>query len=382
MTLPENLTPSPAHLVEGLPPALWGRDLCRATAPVRWLWHGYLAAGGVTLLTSQWKSGKTTLLSVLLARLKGGGTLAGLPVTAGKAVVVSEENPSFWQQRHDKLDLGEHVCFLCQPFRGKPRPEQWRALIDHLSELHYRFGLALAAIDTLASFLPGRDENSAAAVMEALAPLQQLTALGLGVLLCHHPRKGESAAGQSARGTGALSGFADVLIEMGWYRRGSEEDRRRRLRAWSRHDETPRQLVLELTPDGTDYVAHGDFEDESFGWGWPLAERVLEEANRKLTRDGVLGAWPEGHERPAANTLWRWLERAVAQGRLCRDGTGVCADPFRYWLPGQEELWRLDPFHPETFQLEPLADEELLRRTKAKLKAKRRSNRGTGDAGT
>jgi AAA domain len=36
-------------------------------APLSWLWHGYLAAGNVTLLTSQWKSGKTTLLAVLLA---------------------------------------------------------------------------------------------------------------------------------------------------------------------------------------------------------------------------------------------------------------------------------------------------------------------------
>src|ERR1700687_631916 len=30
-----------------------------------WLWPGYLVCGGTTLLTSFWKSGKTTLLSVL-----------------------------------------------------------------------------------------------------------------------------------------------------------------------------------------------------------------------------------------------------------------------------------------------------------------------------
>jgi hypothetical protein len=28
---------------------------------VDWLWDGYLARGSVTLLTSQWKTGKTTL---------------------------------------------------------------------------------------------------------------------------------------------------------------------------------------------------------------------------------------------------------------------------------------------------------------------------------
>jgi hypothetical protein len=47
-----------------------------------WLWHGYLAPAKVTLLSSQWKSGKITLVSVLLARLANGGQLAGLPVAA------------------------------------------------------------------------------------------------------------------------------------------------------------------------------------------------------------------------------------------------------------------------------------------------------------
>ena len=46
---------------------LWFSDLETVSrAGVTWLWHGYLAAGQVTLLTSQWKAGKTTLLSVLL----------------------------------------------------------------------------------------------------------------------------------------------------------------------------------------------------------------------------------------------------------------------------------------------------------------------------
>jgi hypothetical protein len=65
----------------------------------RWLWQGYLAPGEVTLLTSQWKSGKSTLLAVLLSKLRAGGDLAGLPVRAGRAVVVSEESPAQWYER-------------------------------------------------------------------------------------------------------------------------------------------------------------------------------------------------------------------------------------------------------------------------------------------
>ncbi len=75
-----------------MPPLLWGSaNLKAAACPAAWLWHGYLAPGAITLLTSQWKAGKTTMASVLLSRLKTGGQLAGLSLAAGKAIVVTEE---------------------------------------------------------------------------------------------------------------------------------------------------------------------------------------------------------------------------------------------------------------------------------------------------
>jgi hypothetical protein len=30
----------------------------------------------------------------------------------------------------------------------------------------------------------------------------------------------------------------------------------------------------------------------------------------------------------------------VAQGLILREGSGHKRDPFRYWLPGQEEKWK------------------------------------------
>jgi hypothetical protein len=58
-------------------------------SPHAWLWEGYLAQGDITLLTSQWKSGKTTLVSVLLAKMAAGGELAGLRVHPGRAAASS-----------------------------------------------------------------------------------------------------------------------------------------------------------------------------------------------------------------------------------------------------------------------------------------------------
>src|SRR5262249_27355567 len=93
----------------------WRPDL-RAAIPTGpdWLWQGYLARGMTTLLPSQWKSGKTTLISILLARMAQGGTLAGLSVKRAKAIVLSEESPQLLAQRAHRLDIDDHVGWLCR----------------------------------------------------------------------------------------------------------------------------------------------------------------------------------------------------------------------------------------------------------------------------
>src|SRR5687767_7198878 len=92
---------------------------------VPWLWDGYIARHQVTLLTGQWKSGKTTLLAALLGRMGAGGTLAGQAVTAGRAVVVTEESASLWLPRLAKHGVGDWASFAFNPFVRKPLPRQW-----------------------------------------------------------------------------------------------------------------------------------------------------------------------------------------------------------------------------------------------------------------
>jgi hypothetical protein len=128
---PKPAPPQPLEAVPGSPaaspapppvaidaPLVWSVDFSAPDRQLPWLWQGYLAPGDITLLTSQWKSGKTTLISILLARLKAGGELAGLPLTPGKALVITEESTRLWRLRHHKLQFGDNVCWLCRPFRG------------------------------------------------------------------------------------------------------------------------------------------------------------------------------------------------------------------------------------------------------------------------
>src|SRR5262249_49850463 len=294
------------------------------------------------LLTSQWKTGKTTLVSVLLARMKAGGELAGLAVAAGKAIIISEELALLWELRSQKLDLEEHVGWFCRPFRGRPSPQQWQDLLERVAEAAAERGVRLVVVAPLASFFCGKSENDAAAMLAALASLQTLTARGLAVLVLHHPNKKEVGLGPSGRGSGALLGGADILVELRWYHRVAEENRRRRLVALSRFEETPRQLVIELNAEGTDYLAHGSFAEADFAGSWQVLHGLLQSAERKLTRAEILGLWPD-EEPPDTVTLYRWLRRAVAGGLVRQDGDGKGRVPFRYWLAEAEERWRKDP---------------------------------------
>jgi hypothetical protein len=337
-----------------MPPIVWGQaNLAAAAAkPQPWLWHGYLTPGAVTLLTGQWKAGKTTLASVLVSRLQAGGELAGSPLAAGRAVVVSEEPLSLWQRRSQHLSFGDHVGWFCQPFHGRPTPDHWESLLATLAVMGEDGPLDLVVIDSLAAFLPAGAENSAAAMLAALAPMRWLTERQLSVLVLHHPAKGAAAVGQLARGSGALSAAADILLELRLYPKAAVTDRRRWLEGLSRFPETPRQRVIELTADGTDYVSRGTLFEEEFAAHWQMLQRLLAGAG-KQDRQEILERWP-GEDPPEPRSLSRWLERAVDLGLLRRDGRGQKGSPYRYWLPECEETWQQEPqaagFLPELCQ--------------------------------
>jgi hypothetical protein len=340
-------------------------ELLAAPPPaVRWLWDGYLAAGKLTLLTSQWKMGKTTLLTVLLAKMKAGGELAGRRVERARAAVVSEEPPGDWVERGRRLGLAADLQLHCQPFRHKPTAAEWRTLIDQLGQHHADRGLDLVVIDPLASFLPGRDENSAALMLEALLPLQALTAAGVAVLILHHPGKRPAPEGQAARGSGALSAHADVLLELRPDPHGGVADRRRRLLALSRFRETPRHAVIELNAEGTDYRWLGDVAEEAYRGSWEVLRTVLLRASRKLTRAEILAQWPAVEAKPNEATLWRWLELAVREGKVQRAGMGRSNSPFRFWLAEAEARWQKSGFYlpelPDLDGLERSGDDEPL----------------------
>ena len=331
---PAVVAASTAILSQGL----WPAQLPRVGGyDRRWLWDGYLGAGMITLLTSQWKSGKTTLVSLLFARMAQGGQLAGLSVAPVRAAVFSEESREDWDERCRRLHLGEHVRFFCDLFEAKPTMVEWLGMIRAMLAMRHEHGIDLVVIDSLGTFLPTLNENTAGVMTQCLLPLRKLTAAGLSVLLLHHPRKGRSLAGQAARGSGALPSQVDISMEMGWYGALDEADRRRWLRSYSRQTATRRHLIMELSPAGDDYQAVEAAGGESATEVEQVLGMVLEDAFERLSQNQILEQWPEDFRKPNRGTISRVLKRGVEEKKICRQGTGRRDEPFRYWLPGRED---------------------------------------------
>ncbi len=267
-----------------------------------------------------------------------GGELAGRALTAGRAVLVSEEDPADWGDRCRRLGIREHVQFFCRPFCGTiPTEAQWFGLVAAVERLHREQPLDLVVIDPLATLFPAYVESGPAKMLECLLPLQSLANQGLAVWIVHHPAKGKRAEGGTARGTSALTGCADILMEMSCYRRASSRDRRRRISGFSRYAATPRRLIIELNAEGTDYRVASDADGVPLVRTWPEVHTILTYACVPLTLQEILDRWPNHLDKPVRTTLWRWLRRATQQGLICCSGTGHRGNGLRYGLPGREQ---------------------------------------------
>jgi hypothetical protein len=322
---------------------IWSDDItAKPEEPIPWIWQGLIAPGNLTLMTSSWKSGKTTLLSILLGLRVAGGSLGGLAVRPGRTLIVSEEPAALWAERARKHNFGDSVCFIPQPFQTIPTHQEWLDLVHRALTINRQHGVDMVVIDPLAPFL--RSENQSRGMLETLLPLGQLLRVGMAAVLSHHPGRRERAQGQAARGSGALLGHVDISIDMR-HPGGDPLTRRRRLFMLSRHSVTPRQLTLELNESGTVYSLAPESHEEQFEADWEPVRLILGTAPQKLTRQDVLGEWPADREPPNPVSLWRLLEKAVDQGLVRREGTGHKSDPFRYWQPSREEAWQQDPFH-------------------------------------
>ncbi len=242
----------------------WFSELAAKDKADEWIWEGYLPKRAIAMPSALWKVGTTTLMSHILTALAARDKFLGQPVRASKVLYVSEEGEQHWVRRRDALKIGDHVGIYLQPFGVKPNPADWRAFITQLAADVKTHGFDLVIFDTLAKLWPVHEENDAGAVDAALMPLWDITKAGAGVLLIHHLRKSGGSEYTGSRGSGALSAFADILIELTRFDAGDSRSTKRVIKAKGRYDETPDEIVIELV-DGTYRRIDGEMATEQGG---------------------------------------------------------------------------------------------------------------------
>lgn len=309
--------------------------------PSEWVWEGLLARGDVALLTSFWKAGKTTLLAGLLDALDTGRPFLGRATVPAHTVVVSEEAPAHWAARRRAIPGGDRARVACRPFPGRPSAADWAAFVRAAEDGRADAPLDLFVVDPLATFLPGRSEADAAALLDFLHPLRRLADGGTAVLVLHHPRKKPSEEGSAARGSGVLLGYVDAAVELTHYGRLATDANRRRLTVRSRRTDAADGLVYEWVPGTPEFRAVADAPDAQFRENWEEVRRLLTDRGSPASVRDLLAHWPEDRSAPSYRVLYRWLGRAAADGLAVRTGDGTKGDPYRFALPRKP----LDPFN-------------------------------------
>ncbi|MCH8823326.1 MAG: AAA family ATPase [Planctomycetes bacterium] len=303
---------------------------------IEFIWDGFVAVGYKTLFSGLPKVGKTTAISHLLKACGEGGQL-GTKIEKARVLVVSEEGGTLWARRRDDLGFGDYVHFKLKPFLAKPSHREWVGFIDQLAEWVHEDEFDIVILDTFASLCPLRDENSSAEMLTALLPLEKITAAGAALLLIHHSKKGDAGEGQASRGSGALVGFVDVSIEIRRFDAKNRSDSRRVLTTYSRFDETPDEIVLELTADG-DYEGVGSKSDAKEMDRLKVLRSILPTESPGASSLQIHNElWEDSDTdivRPGERTIRRDLKLGAEKDTPLwqREGTGRSGNPFTYFI--------------------------------------------------
>jgi hypothetical protein len=289
-----------------------------------WLLRGYLALGAITEIDGKIKrSGKTTLATYLVAAILDGRPFLGQPTMKTNVVYLTEQTPGPFREALARAGLLLRGAELRLVFRADVAGMPWPELVPAVAADAKRDGYGLLVVDTLGKLAQVREENDAGEGGRVMAPLQDAAHNGLAVIVCRHERKGGGDVGESGRGSSAISGDVDVILQL---RRseGNVPKSRRVIETLSRYSETPEKVVIDLTDQG--YVLLGDEEAVT-----------LNEAIRKVSAHLAMTNEQKETELVTDLDMTRGaIQRALRElghrGEVHRHGEGKRGSPFTYSL--------------------------------------------------
>lgn len=304
------------------------REIASATPErIDWIVPGFVAKGAITEIDAKIKVGKTEFIARMVKAVLEGDDFLGRSTRQTPIVYLTEQSETTFREplrRAGLLERDDLVVLSWHKTIGHP----WETVAAAAIAKCQNVGADLLIVDGFSQFagLVGEEENSSGKAGEAMRPIQIAAGVhGLAVAMLRHDRKSGGDVGDSARGSSAFGGAVDIILAL---RRGDGNTRPsiRALHGLSRFDETPTQLMIELTAAG--YVALGS---ESAVAAKEARIAILDSApeseEHAVTEQDLYeraGAVKRSTARPA-------LLELVANGALQTVGEGKRGDPKRYW---------------------------------------------------
>jgi hypothetical protein len=279
--------------------------------PRTWLIDQLLPLGALVLLHGPPKSGKSTLAAAIAGSVASGTPFSNLNSSAADVLWLDLERG--YRVTSERLfeSFAPSAMDRCHVYAG-------RAIQAHDIAATLRNGpFGLVVLDSISRYMRIDDENAAAEMNRAIAPLASLAhELNIAVIGIHHDRKAGGSGGTARRGSGALFAVADMTIQLS--REGSQGDPRRRLTIESNIDGVLDTLSITRTSSGFDATGAAGPErklDRLLNAIGSLTLTAEEIARRLgLSRQAIAGD----------------LELGVSTGALRRSGSGKKNDPARF----------------------------------------------------
>jgi hypothetical protein len=307
--------------------------------PVEWVCKPWLALEAITVLDGAPKSaGKTTFALAMCATILRGEEFLGEPTTKTAIVYLTEEARTSFMAALKRAGIADasdfHILFWRETHQVHDRGSElsaWEQVMDKAVRHAKQVGAKLLVVDTFAQFakLTGDKENSAGDVLMAMRPIQKARDEDLAVLVIRHERKGGGSVGESGRGSSALSGAVDIILQLK-SPEGRHADTHRKIDALSRFDETPPQTTIALTEDG--YQVLG----ETGAVAVPVAMKQILACLPLDSADAFSMEQLRERTGLARTTLQAALSQLQEDGTIDRLGSGKKGDAHRYWRNAAE----------------------------------------------
>jgi len=214
-----------------------------------WLCQGLWACNALSFLNAKIKAGKTTLVMHMIASVLDGRDFAGLPTSKASVLYLTEQPKASFRRLLDDSGLSRrsdlHILSRQDMFGM-----DWPEVVAYSVEYCLEHGIEGIVADTLSKLSGIKDENDSSAARAAMDPMQKAAHKGLASLVVQHSRKSDGETVDTARGSSAFGGDADIILSLTRPKGSANSPEERQINSASRFDETPDEWIIELTDSG------------------------------------------------------------------------------------------------------------------------------------